>query len=121
MDDQNTQITPEVAKADAVDKAKDAQQAIEIARKAELAQTVADTAVATKAAILEGLREVFGDRNDPEDPDNMKVLVRRIPLICNDIAQIHSNISKINDNISWGVKIIIGAVILGVLKLTLFP
>ncbi len=120
MDD-ITSPTVEDAKADAVTKASDAQLAVENARKAELAQAVSETASQTKAALLEGLKEVFGDTSDSDNPGQMKILVRRIPIICTEITQIHEDISKINNNIGWGVKIVIGAVILGILKLVVLP
>ncbi len=48
----------------------------------------------------------------------------RIPLICQDIAVIHEKMdnmekgqAKIQDNITWVVRIVLGAVILGLLAI----
>lgn len=38
--------------------------------------------------------------------------VSRIPLICQDIKVIHSSIEKIDSNVTWVVRLIIGAVLL---------
>jgi hypothetical protein len=61
------------ATAEAVHKAKNAQAAIELARQAQLASAVEAAAQKTKDALLEGLKEVFGD-SDSEDPTRMKCL-----------------------------------------------
>ena len=45
--------------------------------------------------------------------------VNRIPLICQDISNMHKSISKIEDNIKWVVRLIIGAVILAGIALIL--
>lgn len=111
---------PEQASAEAVHKAKNAAQAIEFAREAQLAKAVEDTALRTKEALLDGLREVFGD-GDEKDPDQMKILVRRIPILCASVIQMHEDIKNINGNIKWGVRIVIGAVIVAILKLVLIP
>lgn len=94
---------------DAIHKQKNAAQAIESAREVQLAKAVEETALRTKEALLEGLKEVFGDSDALNG--EMKILVRRIPLICQDVKQIHSDISDIRDNIKWGVRVAIGALI----------
>jgi hypothetical protein len=45
--------------------------------------------------------------------------VSRIPLICQDISNIHKSLEKIEDNVSWVVKLIVGAVLLGLIALIL--
>lgn len=45
--------------------------------------------------------------------------VNRIPLICQDISNIHKSLDKIEGNLDWVVKIIIGAVILALIGLIL--
>ena len=104
----------------AAHKAKSAQLAVELAREAQLEEAIKKTASETKAALLEGLKEVF-DFSDSNDSGEMKILVRRIPLICQDVKQIHSDIASINDNLKWGVRIILGAIILAMLKLLFIP
>jgi hypothetical protein len=108
------------ATAEAVHKAKNAQAAIELARQAQLASAVEAAAQKTKDALLEGLKEVFGD-SDSEDPTRMKVLVRRIPILCTNIDQMHADIADIKGNFKWGVRIVLGAVLLDIMKLILLP
>lgn len=110
------ELTAEQASANAVVKAQESREAVEQARLLQNRQIVEETAARTKDALLEGLKEVFGDSDDPQQ---MKVLVRRIPIVCQDILKIHEDISSIKDNLTWGVRIVIGAVILGVIGLLL--
>lgn len=63
--------------------------------------------------LVKALREVLVDGNDEERP----MLIKRIPFICRDILAINEKVSAINDNIKWGVRIVLGAVIIGVLTL----
>lgn len=112
--------TSEEASAEAVHTAKNAQQAIEFAREAQLRQAVEETARRTKESLLEGLKEVFGE-GDNKDPEQMKILVRRIPVLCTNVNQMHDDISDIKDNIKWAVRIVLGAVILAVLKVIFIP
>lgn len=63
--------------------------------------------------LVKALREVLVDGESEERP----MLIKRIPFICKDIIDIKEDVSDINDNIKWGVRIVIGAVILGVLAL----
>lgn len=69
-------ITSEEASADAVHKAKSAAQAVEMAREAQLSELVEQTAQKTKQALLEGLKEVFGD-GDEKNPAQMKIQIGR--------------------------------------------
>lgn len=116
-----TETTPaEDASAEAIHKAKNAAQAVEVARQAQLAEAVEASAVRTKEMLLEGLKEVFGD-SDSENPKQMKVLVQRIPILCQDIMQMKNDIKSINDNFTWGIRILVGAIILAVLKVVLIP
>lgn len=43
----------------------------------------------------------------------------RIPLICQDISNIHRDLNEIKDNITWIVRLIIGAVLLALIALVL--
>ena len=43
--------------------------------------------------------------------------ISRIPLICQSIISIESRLKGIEGNLSWGVKIILGAFILGLVAL----
>jgi len=37
----------------------------------------------------------------------MKILVRRIPILCTNIEAMHESIEKIENNLSWAVKIVL--------------
>lgn len=112
--------TSEQASEMAVHKAKSAAMAIELSRQVQLEETIQKTALQTKAALLEGLKEVFGD-GDNKDPDQMKILVRRIPILCTSVEAMHQNIKEIKDNQTWIVRLIIGAFVISLLKLILIP
>jgi HPt (histidine-containing phosphotransfer) domain-containing protein len=121
MTDPSSQVFPdetpsEHASAEAVHAVKNAAQAVEITRQAQLAEVVEQTAQRTKESLLEGLKEVFGN-SDSDNPQQMTILVRRIPILCTNIEAMHQDISDIKGNIKWAVRLVIGTVILGVLGL----
>lgn len=103
------------AAKEAIHASKNAAQAVEMAREAQLATIVSQTAKETRAALLEGLQQIFGE-GDEKDPEHMKIIYGKIPVLCIRVDAIDKNIAKINDNMTWIVRIVIGAVILGVLK-----
>lgn len=59
---------------------------------------------------LESLKEAHN-----KSTSNRFIDVSRIPLICADIATIRGQLKAIEDNIRWGVRIVIGAVIMALL------
>ena len=61
-----------------------------------------------KQQMLDVLEEYFGREKKFINTD-------RIPLICQDISNIHKDIAGIKNTIDWVTKIIIGAVILALL------
>lgn len=85
------------------------------------AKLVSDTAELTdkrvEVALTAALKKVFGESDKSKDPEQMVVLVRRIPILCTNVENMHSMIGEIKDNIQWGTRIVIGAVILAVLTL----
>lgn len=110
---------PEVSH-EAVHKAREAAQAIEVAREAQLADVVEKTAMRTKAALLEGLKEVFANDND-KTPSEMSVLIQRVPILCTNVIQMHDDIANIKSNLTWIVRLVVGAVVVALLKLILVP
>lgn len=117
---EDTTITAEQASAEAVHKAKNAQAAVEIAREAQLNDLVEKTAIRAKESLLEGLKEVFGDL-EPKNPQQMSVLVQRIPILCTNILQMHSDIAELKDSQKWAVRIVIGLFIAAVAKMVFIP
>lgn len=97
-DHEQPQIDAEAASSEAVHKAKNAAQALEFARQAQLNDAVERTAVRTKEQLLEALGEVFGNDN-ARDPAQMKVLVQKIPLLCQNVQQTHLDISEIKESL----------------------
>lgn len=72
--------------------------------------------------MLSVLSEVFSmDADEDRNPEHMRVLVRRIPILCTNIETMHQDISELKDNTKWAVRIILGAVILALLKLIFIP
>ncbi len=69
-------------------------------------------------ALTNALGKVFGS-SDSKDPEQMKILVRRIPILCTQVENIHDSLADIKDNIKWATRVVIGAVILSVLGLVL--
>ncbi len=117
-----TKTDAENASAEAIHKAKNAAQAVEVAREAQMAELAQKTAEQTKSSLLEALKEVFSDEDTVVDPAKAKILVHRIPVICRDIVDMKKGIEttqkgvdKINDNLSKVVWIVLTAVILAVL------
>lgn len=110
------QSIPEASK-EAIIKAKDAAEAIEISRTQQM-QDMLDKSDARNVSTLSTvLKEVFGEFTDT----GRFIDVKRIPLICSQIAQIHTDIGGIQDNIKWAVRIVVGGVLLALLKLIFIP
>lgn len=110
----------ESSSAEAINAASVHAEAVERARVAQIQETVQETARVTKEALLESLKEVFGD-GDNKDPEQMKILVRRIPILCTNVEAMHERLDSIDENIRWAVRIILGGVLLAILKLVLIP
>ena len=68
-----------------------------------------------KEAVTDALKEVFteGDTKDPE----MKILIRRIPILCTNVEAMHKSIADIQNNLTWVVRTVIGGVIIAILTL----
>lgn len=63
--------------------------------------------------VSQALRDVFNENVDTK----RFVDVSRIPLICQNILGIDKRLNSIEGNLTWGVRIIVGAVILSLLTL----
>jgi hypothetical protein len=109
-------LSPE--SADAVHKAKNAAQAVEMARDAQVQEALAKFSEQNNKQLLSILKEVFGE-SDAENPTQMKILVRRIPILCTNIENMHRLIEEMRANQTWVVRLIIGGVIAAVMALVL--
>ncbi len=87
------------ASHEAVHAARDAQQAVEIARDAQM-EAVFDRAFKKAFTLDDGVTRRFVD-------------VSRANLICQTVVGIESRLQNIEGNITWGVRIFIGAIITG--------
>lgn len=103
------EMTSQQASEQAIDNAKSAQAAIELAREVQITEAVEKTAKRTKDDVLEVFREVFGS-DGTKDPQ-MRVLVQRIPILCTQILQMHSDIGDIKDNQKWALRTGIGVLV----------
>lgn len=96
-----TELPPE--SEEAVHKAKNAAQALEVAREAQRAETIKQT----KESMVEALQEVFGE-SEPTDPKQMKIMIQKIPLFCLQFTQVHAAIEEIKENQRWATRVSIG-------------
>ena len=133
MPDHTLEMSAEEASAVAVHKARSAAQAVEVSREVALQKVVEETAIRTRESVLSALQEVFGE-SDSENPQQMKVLVRRIPILCTNVEKMHAdigdlkniaatnreNIAGINDNLKWVVRLALGAMITGIIAFVFF-
>ena len=64
-------------------------------------------------SVANALREVFNENVD----SSRFIDISRIPLICQSIINISTRLDKIEGNITWGIRLILGTIILGALAL----
>lgn len=74
---------------------------------------------AIEAAVINALHKVLAYPADKKDEGTL--LVQRIPLICADIRSMKDDMKEMRDNMTWAVRIVLGAVMLALLKLIFIP
>lgn len=99
------------ASHEAVERAKLAAEALEVARMAQL--NFNDSKM--RDVLADVLRDVFGEKEN----SGRFIDTSRIPLICQDIKGIHGTLDDIKDSMKWITRLIIGAVVLALLGLIL--
>lgn len=109
----NDQI-PDASK-EAIVKAKEAAEAIEISRSTQMQDMLDRSDERITGLLSKVLKNVFGEYEN----SGRFIDAAKIPLICQQINQLHDNVASIQDNIKWAARIIIGAVILALLALVL--
>jgi len=107
------ELSPE--SKEAIHKAKSAAQAAELAREVQMNSAIEAAALTTRAALADALRDVFGENAK----SGRFIDITRIPLICASIVQMHEDLATIKSHMAWGVRIIIGAVLVAVLATVL--
>lgn len=107
--EEDTPIDAAAASKDAVHKQKNAAQAVEVAREAQMLELAQKTAEQTEAALLRSLQSIFGMNGGDRSKQEMNVLVQRVPILCINIAAMFKEIAEIKDNQKWAVRAVIGA------------
>ena len=67
--------------------------------------------------IKKEIREAVEDAFSAQVLDKRYIDVSRIPLICQSIVGIDNRLTNIEGNITWGVRIVVGAVLAALLAL----
>ena len=98
---------------------KNASSIADIARSVEHDQIAEKAAAKAKEGVMEALQEVFGYSDKAADSPEMTVLIRRIPLICQDVRDMKEDISEIKGNTQWVVRLILGAVLVALLSMVI--
>lgn len=116
----NDQPEPQIASLDAIEKSRAAAEAIEISRSTQLKSMLDDVEKRNIATLSGVLTKVFGDF----ESSGRFIDLKKIPLICAQISQIHTdigntnvNVEKINESIKWVVRVIIGTLVTGLIGL----
>lgn len=112
MTDEAKQVTSEAASAESINAAANAQEAAEKARAAQIREIMAESDERMARIMTAALKETFG-----ADDTGKYAAVVRIPLICKDITSMKDDISTINDNIKWVVRLVLGSLILALIAL----
>ncbi len=69
-------------------------------------------------AVLERVIKKQFEVEDSQNEGNKRFInLGRVPLICQSIIGIDARLSAIEGNIVWGVRIVIGAIILGLISI----
>lgn len=89
-------ITAEQASAEAIHKAKNAQQAIELARAAQMYEAVEMSAQKTRSAMVDALKEVMDENRNIDTVGSKSV---NINVVANDIAYIKRDVAEIKDKL----------------------
>lgn len=105
----NTEQNAIDASKDAVESSKVAAEKIETARLAQVDLN--------QDKIKEMMIEVLHDVFDEKVSSGRFIDVSRIPLICQSIMGLNKRVESIDDSITWVVRIVIGAVVLGLIAL----
>lgn len=100
---------------EAIHAAKNAAQAVEIARKEQLESAIRYNDERTVKLFQEALREVFGPTS-PHDTEEMHVLLPKIPLLCLTVEKQGDTMKEIKEDIKWATRIILGAVIMAAMS-----
>lgn len=106
---------------DAVHAQRDAAQAVEIARTKQI-QDVADKVTEfipdeeqMARIVRTQVEHVLAQGTEHEK----SLILARVPFICQDIKNIDGRLMAIEGNLTWGIRIVLGAVIMAVLGVVL--
>lgn len=88
-------LIADAASKEAIHKARGLQQAVEIARAAQIDSAIAANSRSTQDALVAALRQVFGENTE----SGRFIDVTKIPLICKSIVDIHNNLEEIKHSL----------------------
>lgn len=103
--------------SDAAEKAQQVVDKADLVAEALLRATTKSDEKMSKT-IADALREVFSEP-DSENPEHMKIIYSRIPILCIRVDTMDKNIQEIRNGIKWVVGLVLGGVILGILKVVI--
>lgn len=109
-------MEPELSSAEAVQKAKEAAAAAQKANQDQIEASNRDSEARITKAFTEALKQAFST-DLTVDGQKRFIDITRIPLICQSIIGIDSRLDSIEGNIKWGVRLVIGGVIVGVVTM----
>lgn len=72
-----------------------------------------------KGRIDEAAREAVREELNAHMGDRRYINLERVPLICQSIVRIDKSLEDVQNNITWGVRIVIGAVLLALLAVVI--
>lgn len=108
-------LTP--SSKEAIHAAKNAAQAVELAREEQLVSAMRFNDERTVKLFVDAIHSVFGPVN--ADQDQMRILIPKIPLLCLTVQNQGKMMTEIKDDLKWATRLILGAVILAALGVIL--
>lgn len=106
---------------EAVHAQRNAAQAVEVARKVQI-QEVADKVtefIPDEHQMARIMREQIENVLARGTEQDKAMVLARVPFICQDIKNIDTRLTSIEGNLTWGIRIVLGAVIMAVLGVVL--
>lgn len=97
------------ASREAIHAAKNAAQAVELAREEQLLSTMKLNDERTVSLFVDAIHQVFGPLE--KDKDQMSILIPKIPLLCLTVENQGKSLEKIQDDIKWATRAILGAIL----------
>ena len=91
----STEIAEEATVA-AIESKKQTAEVVEFARMKQSEAQVESIKNETLNAVSNVLKDIFGE-SDTKDPEKMKVIMKRVPILCTNVQLMHETLEKIQD------------------------